>query len=153
MKTFLVIGVVAIAALAYFVPDVLARPLLTRDDINRCAAYIALHEKGGYDGDVAAFLVDNGSHPDFIAKSDGYHRSIGLDTVYTSYVRDGTALALRLKLTFKPMPEYPSEAQLPKGYHITRSNGSASLVKDGEPEPVFGCMDGYHATGSGCAKN
>lgn len=139
---------------------------LTNAEINACAVMVAIQDyRSGFDWStekkipnerseedaIQALLVDSGPNPDFIATSAAYKRSIGLDTVYTRYVQDGTKLCLAKKMRGEEivMPELKVRA----GYHVTRWNGSAALVKDGDLEPVFGCMDGYHPTGTGCAKN
>lgn len=139
---------------------------MTKDEINSCAVMVAIQDyRSGYDWNtktkipnersedeaIDSLLVDSGPHPDFIAVSASYKRSIGLETVYTQYVRDGTKLCLAKKLRGEKivMPELKVRV----GYHITRQNGSATLVKDGMPEPVFSCMQGYRPTGVGCVKN
>ena len=150
MTGLVILILVMLGATWFFAPPSLARVLVSRDEINRCAQRIALRED--YKGDVASFLVDGGNQ-DILGISDAYHKSIGLDTVYTTWARKGARECLRLKLIGRAIPPKITEAELPKGYHITRWNGSAQLVKDGDPEPVFGCMDGYHPTGTGCVRN
>lgn len=149
METLICILIVVAVAGWFFAAPSMARVFASRDEINRCAQRVALRED--YRGDVASFLVDG--NQDILGASDAYHESIGLDTVYTVWARKGAKECLKLKLTGRPIPQAITETDLPKGYHITRWNGSAALVKDGDPEPVFGCSDGYHPTGTSCVIN
>lgn len=107
-------------------------PFPTRDEINACASKIARNEYDNDDG----FIVDNGYRPDFIAKAKAY-RKYGR-TIYEVYVEKGTKEALRRKLLGRKI-EWPI-FRLRDGYYVSRWNGSAMLVKEGDPEPLFGMI-------------
>lgn len=165
MKVLVAVMLLGLVIGAYFFWPTIAKAALTNDEINACAVMVARKDyRSGYDWNTKkkipddrsqesadqSLIVDNGIHPDFIALSDSYHRSIGIDTVFTYYVNDGIKLCIAMKLRGEKivMPEL----KVRDGYHVTRWNGSAALVKNGEQEPVFSCVEGYHPTGHGCVK-
>lgn len=153
--TVLLIGIVAAVALALLWPRAIAavvKPMAaiiaSDDEVNACAQQIALADM--YKGNIEAFLVDT-PNANLIAQAKAYSWTAA-ETVMAKWVRQGREMCLRLKLTGQPIPKLITQVR--PGYHITRSNGSAMLVKDGDPEPVFGCMEGYHpnSNGDGCVK-
>jgi hypothetical protein len=166
MKMIKIAFVFAILVLAgwYFWPSAV-ETVLTREEINAGAVEAAISDyRREYDWStktwtpdvrsredaIQSVLVDMGSHPDIIAERDAYARRFSLPTVYTKYVEEGTKIALAKRLHGERM--VMPELKIAKGYHITRSNGSAAIVKDGDPEPIFGCMEGYQPTGNGCIR-
>lgn len=157
---------IAVLALAgwYFWPHA-AEIVLSRDEINAGAVEAAIRDaRREYNWNtktwipdvrtredaIQSVLVDMGERPDIIAIRDGYARQFSIPTVYTKYVEEGIKIAMAKRLKGERM-EWPV-LKLRDGYHITRWNGSAMMVKDGDPEPQFSCMEGYHPTGSGCIR-
>jgi hypothetical protein len=141
----------------------LASPILTNDEINACATMVAIDDyrrdfgnnastslpfKRTREDAIQSLIVDMGEHPDFIAVAASYARQFSIPTVYSRYVEDGTKLCIAMKMRGEKIEMPP--LKVADGYHVTRSNGSAALVKDGDPEPIFGCMEGYRPTGTGC---
>lgn len=125
--------------------------VLTADEINACAAMVAIDDnrrdvgnnaptslpfKRSREEAIESLALEMGEHPNFIAASDAYKKSIGLDTVYTRYIKDGIKLGTAMKMRGEKI-EMPI-IKVRDGYHITRWNGSGAVVKDGNPEPVFG---------------
>lgn len=129
--------------------------ILSRSEINDCAVIEARKDElkddeGDQQSADDSILVDYGDPPDVVRMADQYD-FVG-PTIFRRYVNDGIFLCLFKKLTRQKI-EMPS-IKLRAGYHITRWNGSASLVKNGDPEPIFGCETGYHPNpnGEGCTK-
>lgn len=160
-----VIAVVLMALAGWYFWPVRATITLTRDEINAGAVEAAITDyRREYDWKtktwtadvrtredaIQSVLVDMGEHPDIIATRDAYARRFSIPTVYTGYVQRGTQIALAKRLRGEQMAM--PELKVAKGYHITRAFGSAAMVKDGDPEPQFGCIDGYHWNGRECVK-
>jgi hypothetical protein len=131
-----------------------AQIVLTRDEINAGAveAMISDYRRPGRSREdaIQSVLVDMGSHPDIIARRDSYARQFSIPTIYTRYVEQGAKITLAKRLRGEQM--VMPELKVAEGHHITRWNGSAALVKDGDFEPTFGCIAGYHPTGNGCSR-
>ena len=165
---YVLLGGIAVLAVGvsfsiFGIPTIIAEAVLTRDEINACATMIAIDDymKGYPDFKptrqqaIESLVLDDGTRPDYIAKSDGYHASIGLDTAYTVYVDKGKSLCLRLKAEGKKI-EWP-ELKIGADCHISGGTASRALVCGNDPEPIFGCSDGYHSVtgrpGDDCVKN
>lgn len=163
MKITLILSAIALlAALAVWFYPRLAAVVLTDDEINACATIVALQDyRREYDRKTKAwipdvrteedamqsFIVDEGLRPDILRKKAAYEKQFSIPTVYTQYVEEGTKLCIAKKRRGEKI-EFPA-LKVRDGYHVTRQNGSAALVKDGDPEPVFGFMDGFRPTGAG----
>lgn len=131
--------------------SIVAPIVLTNEEINACAVEAAIEDyrreydwktktwtpnARSRDDAIQSLIVDSGEHPNFIRVAEGYKQSIGLRTVYDSYVERGREIAMKKKLSGETII-FPS-LKVADGYHVTRWNGSASLVKDGAPKPIFG---------------
>lgn len=156
------------AFILYDAPS-LAGVLLTHDEINACAVMIAREDaRGDYDLNTKkmvpgvlsqedaddSLLLNEGDHPDILYKRDAYQSRFHLRTMYDDYVDRGIRLCL-LKKAKSEKIEMPV-LKVKDGYHIYRSaGGSAAIVKNGDKEPHFECMAGYHPSGNdidGCVK-
>lgn len=150
MKTILVVLTLTAASSWWFWPKIISATM-TDDEINACATIVALKDyRREYDFNtktwianvrteedaMQSLIVDEGLRPDMLGKKASYERQFSIPTVYTKYVQEGIKLCAAKKLRGEKI-EFPV-LKVKDGYHVTRWNGSASLVKDGEPEPVFG---------------
>lgn len=168
MRAVMIFLILTIATTGWFFlwPSAIAAMIVTKEEINACAVMIAQKDyRREYNwttkqwvADVRpiedateSLIVDEGERPDFLAKKIAYERRFSIPTVYTRYVNEGSKLCIRKKLLRQKI-EMPV-LSVRDGSHVARWNGSAALVRNGESEPVFGCIEGYHPTGSGCVKN
>lgn len=169
MKTaFILLAALSIATYWFWTPiaGTVAPIVASDDEINACATIVAIKEyRRKYDWKTKAWMpdarseedaiqsliVDEGERPNMLARKASYERQFSIPTVYTKYVEDGAKLCMAKKLRGEKI-EFPT-LRVRDGYHITRWNGSAAMVKDGDQEPVFSCIDTYHPTGNGCVKN
>ena len=157
LTIFLIVGVlgwvVSLPVIGYPTAYV-ASIILTHAEINACALIVAqrdyLREGRSLDSANQSLIVDMGTSPDIIDIADSYRRfdHIGIDTVYRSWVNRGTRLCVVKKITWQPI--VAPVLHVREGYHVYRWNGSSALVKDGDPDPVFSCAEGYRPTGKGC---
>lgn len=124
---------------------------MTDDEINACATMVALKDyRREYDRKtkqwipdvrseedaIQSLLVDEGDRPDMLRRKASYERQFSIPTVYTRYVDEGILLCAQMKMRGEKI-NFP-DLKIRDGYHITRWNGSAALVKNGEAEPTFG---------------
>lgn len=140
---------------------------VTNEELNACAVMVARADyRKEYDWKTKqwipdvhtqddadqSLIVDSGLRPNFIVIAKSYDW-LGVPTKYHKYLEDGRKLCIKMKLAGEKivMPVL----RVCDGYHVTRSagTGSAALVKDGEPEPVFRCAEGYHESPNGCVKD
>lgn len=112
---------------------------ISDEEINACAveAAIANYRRGDETREdaIQSVIVDMGERPDIFAKAAAY-KWTAQRTIYDKYLDDGRRMCIERKLRGEKisMPEL----KVRDGYHVMRWYGSAALVKDGEPEPVFG---------------
>lgn len=142
---------IAVGLFAYFTStgiQTVGEAVLSYDEIKAASAIVTLRNPP-YNGNVEAFLVDTPGG-DIIPEARAMAKQYPAMTWVEKNRNEGIRLALRMKAAGLKI-EMP-ELTLKPGYHITRWNGSAALVKDGDPEPVFGCIEGYRPTGNRCIK-
>lgn len=145
---FCVIGLIFIGAV-FALQSNIAQAAFTRDELNACAAEAAFQtylkwENG--DAERAATSLALVGYYGILEKRDVYRKSVDFRTLYDEWADEALGICKKHRAKHEPikMPHYG----VPHGYHISRSiDGSASIVKDGDPEPQFRCIDGYHDSG------
>lgn len=130
----LLLGAGAIVYLTGFGILSIGSIIVSEDELIAASAIVTLRN-APYKGDVEAFLVDT-PNGNILPEARAYAKRYPGMTWAEKNMKEGIALAVRMKAVGQKI-EMP-ELKVREGYHITRWNGSASLVKDGEPEPIFG---------------
>jgi hypothetical protein len=149
-----IVGAATIAGAIYWFYPTIAAVAMTDDELNACAVQVALGSPVNgkywtYEGRVDALLVDTpGGDLLGEARSDAKHYS--LKTISQVWVDEGAKLCLKMKMAGETIKT--PDLKVRDGYHIYRWNGSAQLVKNGDADPVFKCIDGYHPNGTGCVR-
>lgn len=130
-------------------PPIVARLFnVSPTELNECAVEIAL--KGNETVDGLLVDVPSGDLVAEAAKYDSNPMFAGM-TIYHKWVAQGRDLCVAKKLRGEAI--VVRKLEVSKGYHLSSMTGSRALVKDGDPEPVFGCVDGWHDNGNGCSKD
>ena len=125
--------------------------VFSHEELERCAAWSEYNNemarKGANAQQVAMEMELEGDFGSILEMAAAYDKRFHIPTIYSQWRDEAPAICLKFKMSWTKI-DYPPHGALP-GYHITRSTGgSAAIVKDGDPEPVFGCMGGYHDTGA-----
>lgn len=171
-----VMATIAVAAAAerWIDNDALVSSMVFTDDqLDACAAEAEFnsyvkenHQRAPKDSladireNAAASMAVDGDYHHITQTARQYAGAYSLRTVYDDYLQDGRDICLKHRLAGEQitMPHFDA----PRGYHVYRDmSGSAALVKDGDPNPKFDCIEGYHASGipwqpggfGGCVKD
>lgn len=130
-----------------------AQMIFDKHQLNACAAEAALEsymENGSKSRQGAEETLAMDRYQNILETAQAYHKRFGmygLKTIYERWADAAPAICAKHVINGESivMPNYGVRP----GYHITRSpEGSAAIVRDGDPEPVFGCAEEFYATGT-----
>jgi hypothetical protein len=133
-------ALVSVAVIAAIVWWIVGAFLVTDNELNACAVILAradyLAQGENQEDADQALIVDTSERPDILSIARNYdRRPLGAETVYQDWVKRGRRLCIKKHLTGERITA--PVLKIRTGYHVTRANGGAALVKDGDPEPIF----------------